>query len=93
MSPPVRLRPVDKMEMRLMREADAKVKECASYFGVSVPTTMRALADLRRRLGPEKFKAETGKQRARSHLYDSHIARNAQAEPDTQPPATERKEI
>lgn len=78
MSPPVRLRPVDKMEMRLMREAGAKVKDCAGYFSVSIPTAMRALAELRKRLGPEKFtgrEAWRAEHRARSHLYTSHIAR------------------
>lgn len=77
MSPPVRLRPVDKMEMRLMREAGVKVFDCASYFGVSVPTAMRALADLRKRLGPENFTgagARHMRQRARAQLYTSHIA-------------------
>lgn len=69
-----RLRPVDKMEMRLMREAGATVKQCAGYFNCSVPTAMRALADLRRRMGPEKFKAENVGQRARAYLYTSHIA-------------------
>lgn len=81
MSPPVRLRPVDKMEMRLMREAGAKVKDCAGYFGVSIPTAMRALAELRKRLGPEKFtgtQAHRAKQRARAHLFVS----NASEEPN-----------
>lgn len=71
------LRPVDKMEMRLMREAGVRVKDCAGYFGVSVPTAMRALAELRRRLGPEKFtgtQARFAKQRARSGIYTSHLA-------------------
>lgn len=68
------LRPVDKMEMRLMREAGAMVKDCAGYFGVSVPTAMRALAELRRRMGPEKFKAKNAGHRARSQLYTSHLA-------------------
>lgn len=78
MSPPTRLRPVDKMEMRLMREAGVTVKDCAGYFGVSVPTAMRALADLRRRMGPEQFtgrEACRAGQRARSYLYTSHIPR------------------
>lgn len=74
MSPPVRLRPVDKMEMRLMREAGATVKQCAGYFNCSVPTAMRALADLRRRMGPEQYKASSAGHRARWHLYTSHIA-------------------
>lgn len=72
MSRPAALKPVDRMEMRLMREAGAEVKDCAGYFGVSVATAMRVLADLRRKLGPEKIKGRGG-QRARAHLYTSQI--------------------
>lgn len=43
MSASPKLRPVDKMQMRLMREAGVEVTECASYYGVSVATAMRAL--------------------------------------------------
>lgn len=71
MSRPAALKPVDRMEMRLMREAGVPVRECAAYFGVSVATAMRILAELSRKLGPEKFKADTVKQRARRHLYTS----------------------
>lgn len=46
--------PADEMNLRLMREADIPMKECASYYGVSPATAMRVLAKLRARLGPEK---------------------------------------
>lgn len=42
-----------KFELRQFREAGVPVKLCASYMNVSVPTAMRALAELRERLGPE----------------------------------------
>lgn len=74
MSKPPALRPIDRMEMRLMREAGATVKECADYQDVSIATAMRALADLRKRLGPENFKGQNArhlKQRARAYLYSS----------------------
>lgn len=45
----------DRFELRQLREAGVPVKEAAAYFNVSVATAMRALADLRRKLGPEKF--------------------------------------
>lgn len=63
------------MEMRLMRESGAELKDCASYFGVSVATACRVLADLRKKLGPENFKgtqAHSARQRARAHLFSSH---------------------
>ena len=45
----------DKFELRQLREAGVSVKEAAAYKNVSVSATaMRALADLRRILGPEK---------------------------------------
>jgi hypothetical protein len=75
------LRPVDRMEMRLMRESGVELKDCASYFGVSVATACRVLADLRKKLGPEKFKgsqARHAEQRARAHLFVS----NAREEPN-----------
>lgn len=68
-SRPVALRPVDRMEMRLMREAGATVAQCAAYQNVSVATACRVLAELRKLLGPENFKG-AARQRARSHLYD-----------------------
>lgn len=72
MSKPAALKPVERMEMRLMRESGVEVRDCASYFNVSLATACRVLADLRKKLGPEKFKgtqARHAEQRARSHLY------------------------
>ena len=45
----------DRFELRQLREAGVSVKDAAAYKGVSVATAMRALAELRRKLGPEKF--------------------------------------
>lgn len=73
MSKPTALKPVDRMEMRLMRESGVTVKECAGYYDVSVATAMRVLAELRKKLGPENFKdsaVPSARQRARCHLYD-----------------------
>lgn len=77
MSRPPAIRPVDAMEMRLMREAGVPVRQCASYYDVSVATAMRVLRELRKRLGPEKFtggEARHARQRARAHLFNSQIA-------------------
>lgn len=75
MSRQAALRPVDRMELRLMRESGVEVRDCAAYFNVSLATACRVLADLRKKLGPEKFKgtqARHAEQRARSHLYASN---------------------
>lgn len=66
----------DKYEIRLNREAGIPVKECAALAGVSVATAMRALADLRRKLGPEKF-ARNG-HRARSYLTTGSQVRSSE---------------
>jgi DNA-directed RNA polymerase specialized sigma24 family protein len=63
---PSSLSPRDKFELRQLREAGVSVKEAAAYMNVSVATAMRALAELRQKLGPEKF-TKNG-QRARSYL-------------------------
>lgn len=55
----------DKFELRQLREAGVSVKDAAAYKNVSVATAMRALAELRRKLGPEKLPNEA---RARSYL-------------------------
>lgn len=55
-----------------MREAGVSVRDCASYAAVSEATAMRALANLRKLLGPEKFtgtQARHARQRARAHLF------------------------
>lgn len=66
------LKPSDRMELRLMREAGVPIKDAAAYFHVSTATAMRVLAELRQQFGPEKFKALEGRQRARAHLFTSH---------------------
>lgn len=43
-----------KFELRLNREAGIPVKICAQMAGVSLATGMRALAELREKLGPER---------------------------------------
>lgn len=55
----------DKFELRQLRESGVSVRDAAAYLNVSVATAMRALAELRRKLGPEKLPNE---RRARSHL-------------------------
>lgn len=61
------LRPVEKFEMRQFREAGMSIKECGSYFNVSIATAMRALAEMREKFGPEKLP------RARRHLARWHL--------------------
>lgn len=59
-------------ELRQFRMAGNTVKDCASYFNISEATAYRELADMRRKIGPEKVR---GRERyARWHL----IARNLQ---------------
>ena len=60
----------DKFELRQLREAGVSVKDAAAYKGVSVATAMRALAELRAKLGPEKLPNE---QRARAYLTHRNI--------------------
>jgi len=55
----------DKFELRQFRESGVSVKDCAAYKGISVATCLRALAELRAKLGPEKL---PNGRRARSHL-------------------------
>jgi hypothetical protein len=49
------LRPVEKFEMRQFREVGMSIADCAHYFGVSVATAHRALAEMREKFGPEKL--------------------------------------
>lgn len=63
--PEPKLKSVDKFEMRLQREAGVSVKDVAAFAGVSVATAMRALAELRKKLGPERLK---NGRRARAYL-------------------------
>lgn len=56
----------DEFEIWQNREAGIPVKDCASLAGVSVATTLRALAKLRKKFGrPEKL---PNGRRARSYL-------------------------
>lgn len=55
----------DKFELRQFRESGVSVRDCAKYKNVSVATCLRALAELRDKLGPEKL---PNGRRARSHL-------------------------
>jgi transposase len=66
--PRKQLKPVEKFEMRQFREVGMSIKDCATYFQVSVATAMRALAEMREKFGPEKLPA------ARRHLARSHLA-------------------
>lgn len=63
---PASLSPRDKFYARQLREDGVPVKQVAAYLNVSVATLMRALAELRQKLGPEKFRSNG--QRARSYL-------------------------
>jgi hypothetical protein len=67
------LKPVEKFQIRQFREAGVSLKECASYHHVSVATALRALAELREKLGPEKLPPHR-RQLARSHLTTSQPA-------------------
>ena len=49
------LKPVEKWEMRKFREAGMSIASCADYFNVSVATAHRALAEMRKKFGPEQF--------------------------------------
>ena len=60
----------DQFELRQLREAGVSVKDAAAHLNVSVATAMRALAELRRKLGPEKL---PNKERMRSHLTRREI--------------------
>lgn len=59
------LTPRDKFELRQFRESGVSVKDAAAYKNVSVATALRALAELRAKLGPEKL---PNGRRARSYL-------------------------
>lgn len=63
------LKPVEAMEMRLMRESGVTIKDAAAYAGVSEWVAIRELRKLRKKLGPEKFKSDAGRHRARAHTF------------------------
>lgn len=52
-------------ELRLAREAGISIRECCSYFGISRSTALEYLAQMRKRMGPEKVK---DKSKMRWHL-------------------------
>jgi len=56
----------EKFQMRLCREAGMTVAQVARYYGVSMATAFRALAELRAIMGPEKLK---NRHLARAHLH------------------------
>lgn len=62
------LKPVEKFEMRQFRESGMSIRQCASWFKVSMATAMRALAEMREKFGPEKLPP------AKRHLARWHIA-------------------
>lgn len=65
------LKPVEKFEMRQFREAGMPIRECATYFKVSIATAMRALAEMREKFGPEKLPPRK-RHLARWHVATSH---------------------
>jgi transposase len=65
---PSTLTPFQEFDMRKHRENGMSLKQCASYFNVSVATVMRVLAKQRKLFGPEQLK---NRQLARSHLFMS----------------------
>lgn len=60
------LTPKQKFELRQMREAGISFRECGLWFNCSRTTLMRALRELREKLGPEQIQQR--KQYARVHL-------------------------
>lgn len=76
------MEPREAIELRRDREAGLTLKEAAAARGVSVATACRVLAELRAKLGPEKFCEEKhgliAGRRARAHLYqDSANSQNS----------------
>lgn len=61
------LRTRDKFEMRQYREAGASILQIADMWDVSIATVMRALAEMREKLGPERLPPNK-QQLARHHL-------------------------
>lgn len=66
------LREVDKFEARQFREAGMSIADCARYFDVSIATLMRGLADMVKKLGPEKLP------RHRRHLARRRIENSSE---------------
>jgi hypothetical protein len=63
--PKEKLEARDKFELRQLREAGVSVIDACNYKGCSRSTGLRALAELRKKLGPEKL---PNGRRARSYL-------------------------
>jgi hypothetical protein len=70
---PKALTQAEKFEIRLNREAGIPVNICAQMAEVSRATAMRALAELREMMGPEKVPARK-RQFVRSHCDTSQRA-------------------
>lgn len=62
------LKTAEKFEMRLNRESGMSIRQCATWFNVSMATAMRALAEMREKFGPEKLPPK------RRHLARWHVA-------------------
>jgi hypothetical protein len=56
MAKPRALDPKLRGELRQFRMAGNTVKACAAYFGISEATCYRELADMRKRIGPERVR-------------------------------------
>jgi transposase len=69
--PHPRLTTREEFELWQSREAGVSVKDCASYFNVSVATVLRILAKLRKRFGRME-KLPNGR-RARAYLTRREI--------------------
>lgn len=67
----------EKFEIRLNREAGIPVNICAQMAECSRATAMRALAELRAKLGPEKVP------RRKRHLVRSHCDTSQRASRET----------
>jgi IS30 family transposase len=75
----------DKWELRQYREAGVSVRECAQLLNCSEATAYRALAELRRKFGPEKIhrlRRQYARPTLRHSLIDQHL----------QPPNLENRE-
>jgi len=70
------MRDLEKFEARRFREVGMSVKDCATYFDVSVATLMRGLAEMRGKFGAEKL---PGKRRhlARARIENSSAGRES----------------
>jgi len=65
------MRDIDKFEARKFREVGMSLKECCTYFDVSMATLMRALAEMREKFGPEQVP------NSRRHLVRAKIEKSS----------------